>query len=70
MEIRCVFYVLAFFVVIFYGLSRFESTSQSLMQVIQRLNEKITTVEEIKLLKQTSLKVSSQYIILVSHPHK
>lgn len=61
MDIRCVFYVLAFFVAISNGLARFGSMSQSLMQVIRRLDEKISTVEVVKLQKQgATLKVSSQ----------
>lgn len=61
MGIRCVFYVFFFFVIIFYGLGRFESTSRYLMQVIRHLDGKITTVELVELQKQTaSFKVSPQ----------
>ncbi|XP_046646738.1 ganglioside GM2 activator-like [Daphnia pulicaria] len=52
MDIRCAFYVLFFFVTISNGLGRFESTSRYLMQVIRRLDEKITTVEVVELQKQ------------------
>lgn len=59
MDIRCAFYVLFFFVTISNGLGRFESTSRYLMQVIRRLDEKITTVEVVELQKQgANLKVS------------
>jgi hypothetical protein len=41
------------------GLGRFASMSQSLMQVIRRLDEKITNIEVVELQKQgANLKVS------------
>jgi hypothetical protein len=61
MDIRCAFYVLAFYVVFSNGLGRFASMSQSLMQVIRRLDEKITNVEVVELQKKgITLKVSPQ----------
>ncbi len=59
MDIRCAFYVLFFCVTISNGLGRFASMSQSLMQVIRRLDEKITNIEVVELQKQgANLKVS------------
>lgn len=59
MDLRCAFYVLAFIVATSNGLGRFSSMSQSLMQVIRRLDEKMTNVEVLELKKQgLTLRVS------------
>jgi len=59
MDLRSAFYVLGFIVATSNGLGRFSSMSQSLMQVIRRLDEKMTNVEVLELQKQgLTLRVS------------